>query len=245
MQSTLSLTLRSAIPKVAEDTNRFFSAALFSAPPSPKSAIEPEVVFLHDCLTMALFGSDRPVMPSFRISPELDSSAPSPYDDLNRLERNPDRNLDRNLERQSDRGGDRNSDRSQDLRGQDRSERNADRNLERNSDRSSDRTQERNLDRNDRGADRNQDRILDRAPEPAVAAEAKTASQAPRHASERTHPLIAGLFEKLPEPETEWSLQSRQKWLQTAANIFDLMYTPNEADAGEVTIRVERTAAAR
>jgi hypothetical protein len=57
----------------------------------------------------------------------------------------------------------------------------------------------------------------------------------------RSHPLIEGLFSKLPQPETEWSLQSRQKWLQTAANIFDLMYVPNEAEAGELAIRVERT----
>jgi hypothetical protein len=40
----------------------------------------------------------------------------------------------------------------------------------------------------------------------------------------QSHPLIEGLFSKLPQPETEWPLQSRQKWLQTAANIFDLMY---------------------
>lgn len=42
------------------------------------------------------------------------------------------------------------------------------------------------------------------------------------------HPFIKGLLEKLPEPETEWPVQSRVKWLQTAANIFDLMYTADE-----------------
>ena len=52
---------------------------------------------------MALFGSDRPVMPSFKTPPEPDSSARSPYDDLNRLERNLDRNNDRNPERRDDR----------------------------------------------------------------------------------------------------------------------------------------------
>jgi len=38
------------------------------------------------------------------------------------------------------------------------------------------------------------------------------------------HPFIQGLLLKLPEPETEWELSQRVKWLQTAANIFDLIY---------------------
>lgn len=38
------------------------------------------------------------------------------------------------------------------------------------------------------------------------------------------HPFIQGLLLKLPEPETEWELAQRVKWLQTAANIFDLIY---------------------
>ena len=42
------------------------------------------------------------------------------------------------------------------------------------------------------------------------------------------HPFIKGLLEKLPEPETEWPIQARVKWLQTAANIFDLMYKSDD-----------------
>lgn len=38
------------------------------------------------------------------------------------------------------------------------------------------------------------------------------------------HPFIQGLLQKLPTPETDWSMSQRAKWLQTAANIFDLMY---------------------
>ncbi len=38
------------------------------------------------------------------------------------------------------------------------------------------------------------------------------------------HPFIQGLLQTLPAPETEWSMQDRAKWLQTAANIFDLIY---------------------
>lgn len=38
------------------------------------------------------------------------------------------------------------------------------------------------------------------------------------------HPFIQGLLTKLPEPDSEWAIDDRLKWLQTAANIFDLMY---------------------
>ena len=37
-------------------------------------------------------------------------------------------------------------------------------------------------------------------------------------------PLILGLFRKLPEPEEDWPAKDRLKWLQTAANIFELVY---------------------
>jgi hypothetical protein len=35
---------------------------------------------------------------------------------------------------------------------------------------------------------------------------------------------IIGLFRKLPEPESDWPAPARLKWLQTAANVFDLLY---------------------
>jgi hypothetical protein len=37
-------------------------------------------------------------------------------------------------------------------------------------------------------------------------------------------PLILGLFRKLPPPDADWPAKDRLKWLQTAANIFDLVY---------------------
>lgn len=47
------------------------------------------------------------------------------------------------------------------------------------------------------------------------------------------HPFIQGLLKTLPEPDSKWDLAQRVKWLQTAANIFDLIY---EGDGGiEVT----------
>jgi hypothetical protein len=55
------------------------------------------------------------------------------------------------------------------------------------------------------------------------------------------HPFIEGLLRTLPDPETEkaWPLDKRIKWLQTAANIFDLIYE------GEGGIKVEPAAAQR
>ena len=46
------------------------------------------------------------------------------------------------------------------------------------------------------------------------------------------HPFIAGLLRSLPKPafdedgtpQTDWTASARVKWLQTAANIFDLIY---------------------
>jgi hypothetical protein len=169
---------------------------------------------------MALFGSDRPVMPSFKTPPEPDSSVKGPYDDLNRIERNGDRNVPRQLERGDDRNG-------AELRVQDRLER----------------ALERVSEHGGRGNDRNADPIPDREPEPATAAPVKPVQQAPRKGIEGTHPLIEGLFSKLPEPEAQWPLAARQKWLQTAASIFDLMYAANDTDAGELAVRVERTSA--
>jgi hypothetical protein len=163
-------------------------------------------------------------MPSFKTPPDVDSSSRSPYDDLNRLEREKDRTQDRNGDRSAERNGtrqvDRADDRADDLRAQDRMERAGD--------------------RNGKEPDRDQERSLDREPERTPA---KTVQRPTRQSADGTDPLIQGLFSKLPEPSTEWPLAARQKWLQTAANIFDLMYAPGEADAGEVVIRVERTSA--
>jgi hypothetical protein len=54
------------------------------------------------------------------------------------------------------------------------------------------------------------------------------------------HPFIEGLLKTLPEPDTDWAAAGRIKWLQTAANIFDLMY---KGDGGG--IKVEAAMATR
>lgn len=38
------------------------------------------------------------------------------------------------------------------------------------------------------------------------------------------HPFIQGLLDTLPAPDTNWAVEGRAKWLQAAANIFDLIY---------------------
>ncbi|AMN43231.1 hypothetical protein [Rhodoplanes sp. Z2-YC6860] len=50
-------------------------------------------------------------------------------------------------------------------------------------------------------------------------------------------PLIIGLFQKLPEPEADWPVAARLKWLQTAANIFDLLY---KGDGGGISMSAAR-----
>lgn len=51
------------------------------------------------------------------------------------------------------------------------------------------------------------------------------------------HPFITGLLKTLPEPETEWTIAGRIKWLQTASGIFGLIYktSGNENEIIEIT----------
>ncbi|MBE0549574.1 MAG: hypothetical protein IH627_18345 [Rubrivivax sp.] len=55
---------------------------------------------------------------------------------------------------------------------------------------------------------------------------------------ETLHPFVKGLLDKLPAPDAEWAIKDRAKWLTTAANIFDLMYSaPSEAATIEITVK--------
>lgn len=51
------------------------------------------------------------------------------------------------------------------------------------------------------------------------------------------HPFVQGLLKTLPEPNTDWAAAARVKWLQTAANIFDLIYT---GDGGGISVTAAR-----
>lgn len=49
------------------------------------------------------------------------------------------------------------------------------------------------------------------------------------------HPFIQGLLDTLPQPETNWTIEGRAKWLEAAAKIFDLIYK----GSGEITVKVK------
>ena len=53
------------------------------------------------------------------------------------------------------------------------------------------------------------------------------------------HPFIQGLIKKLPSPESPWELRDRAKWLTTAANIFDLMYTVDDDKPSSIDITLQ------
>lgn len=49
-----------------------------------------------------------------------------------------------------------------------------------------------------------------------------------------TPPIIAALFDLLPESDADWPIHKRSAWLQTAAASFELLY----GQAGNVLIFV-------
>jgi len=49
--------------------------------------------------------------------------------------------------------------------------------------------------------------------------------------SSEPDPLIQALVQKLPKPNSIWSLEDRAKWLRAAAIIFNLVYKPGEVDS--------------
>lgn len=68
-----------------------------------------------------------------------------------------------------------------------------------------------------------------------------TAAPAPTGADPQSqqdlHPFVRGLLDKLPPPDAEWTIKDRAKWLTTAANIFDLMYSaPNDRMTIEISV---------
>lgn len=52
------------------------------------------------------------------------------------------------------------------------------------------------------------------------------------------HPFITGLLQKLPEPDSVWTVEARAKWLTTASNIFDLMYKGDDENVKVITVVV-------
>jgi hypothetical protein len=52
----------------------------------------------------------------------------------------------------------------------------------------------------------------------------------PSEASKVPDPLIQALVDKLPKPNTIWSIDDRAKWLRAATMIFNLVYKLDEAN---------------
>jgi len=50
------------------------------------------------------------------------------------------------------------------------------------------------------------------------------------------HPFIDGLIQTLPAPNTPWSTKERANWLNTAANIFNIIYQSEDSDDIKITL---------
>jgi len=57
--------------------------------------------------------------------------------------------------------------------------------------------------------------------------------------------LIRGLVNRLPTPDSTWSLDARAKWLRTAASIFGLVYKADVSERGEISIDLASEQVAR
>jgi hypothetical protein len=42
------------------------------------------------------------------------------------------------------------------------------------------------------------------------------------------NPALLALFDRLPEPASEWSVEKRQEWLRFAASIFNRLHKDKE-----------------
>jgi len=64
-----------------------------------------------------------------------------------------------------------------------------------------------------------------------------TAERSGAESCEMPDPLIQALVQKLPKPNSVWSLEDRAKWLRAAAMVFNLVYKPGES--GEADLKIE------
>ena len=83
----------------------------------------------------------------------------------------------------------------------------------------------------------------DKADEPEAAAEAPVKTRLMKeNVPATTDLLIKGLMDRLPKPNSTWSLEDRSRWLQTAASIFDLIYEA-EGEKGDITVAFAKNGA--
>ena len=60
-------------------------------------------------------------------------------------------------------------------------------------------------------------------------------------ASVKPDPLVQALVNKLPKPNTIWSIDDRARWLKAAAMAFSLIYKTDEGN--EADLKIERPSA--
>lgn len=65
-------------------------------------------------------------------------------------------------------------------------------------------------------------------------------SDAEEDACGTTDLLIRGLVNRLPKPDSTWSLDNRAKWLRAAASIFGLVYKASDNEHREISIDLVR-----
>ena len=56
------------------------------------------------------------------------------------------------------------------------------------------------------------------------------------------HPFFRGLLEALPEPGLEWASANRERWLETARNIFALLYHEPDEVREPIPLRPQQPA---
>ena len=83
----------------------------------------------------------------------------------------------------------------------------------------------------------------ERAP---LAAKVSTKARGDKQDDSRpTDLLIEGLVDRLPKPNGLWPLAEREKWLRTAASVFDLIYKIPDEERGEICITAKTEGAER
>ena len=73
--------------------------------------------------------------------------------------------------------------------------------------------------------------------EPPILTLVDRAEQSDAEFSKLPDPLVQALVNKLPKPDSIWSLEDRAKWLRAAAMAFNLVYKPDES--GDADLKIE------
>jgi hypothetical protein len=77
---------------------------------------------------------------------------------------------------------------------------------------------------------------LDELDETPVLTLVDTPAESDAESSVKPDPLIQALVDKLPKPDTIWSIDDRAKWLRTAAMAFNLIYRTDEGNEADLKI---------